>query len=112
MARRPEWIRARKRWGRSDLVVHAFGEMISLGAPWCRAPAARWPGRWNRGAARWADGGGEFIVEQTAQRVGAGAQLHAADVADTRNLSVFGGAHDNVAEFFFGGEAALGVHQN
>ena len=65
------------------------------------------------GAGTLGDGksGGRFVVEKAAQGVRAGAEFDATDIADTGDLAVFGSANDDVGEFVFGGETALGVDE-
>ena len=55
--------------------------------------------------------GGRFVVEKAAEGVGAGAEFDATDIADAGDLAVFGSTNDDVGEFVFGGETALGVDE-
>ncbi len=91
-----------------DAVVNAFGHVL-LQLSHRGADVVRDLDGVRAGRLEDRDSDGLLVVEQRAQRVIGGTQLDARDIAQSRDLIVRSGFDDDVAEFLFGSEAALGI---
>ena len=92
-----------------DRVVDAGRERL-LQAGHRGADIVRCLNRIRAGPLKHADRDGIFVVEQAAHRVAIGADLHASDVADARDLAVRRRANDDIRELFFRRQPPLRIN--